>query len=121
MLAAVRVHPLDLTCVQIDNLDAAARVILALQRRAVGAAFLDPREPAVVADEHPASGPQCSPIGSSGNIGDHLDAAIWRDTGKCLSRDLDEDDRSVRHGCAGTDCKLQSHSTSVSEILPTMH
>jgi hypothetical protein len=98
MLATVRISSLDLASVQIYELDAAALIVLTLQIRTEGAAFPDPGKPAVVADAHPAVGPQGSPVGSSANAGDHVNAAVRGDARKRFPCYLNEDNRSVRHG-----------------------
>ena len=79
MLAAVRIQPLDLASVQIDDLDAAAHIVLTLQIGTEGAAFLNPGEPAVVADVHLAPGSQGSSVGASAHAGDHFNAAVRSD------------------------------------------
>jgi hypothetical protein len=112
MPAALRVHRLEPAGRGIDNLDAAADIVVALHDRPQRALVAEPGEAAVIAQEELALRSDRQAVRAAGDLGDDVDFTCRRYTRNLLPGDLDEQHRSIGH-CHGSFRKLQTSCDDV--------
>src|SRR5262249_56705504 len=118
---AIPVEGFDPSRLEVDPLDAAARVARRLISGNREAGHRVPLETAVVADVHRAVRPGGGAVRAPTGLGDHRHAAVGSDAGQRAALDLDQQHAAVPHG-DGTFGKLETaHDLAHGAALARAH